>query len=110
MKNIYRQIYFYDAKLEKYDKGINGFTKVENYKEEMIKMFTSLEQLEFDKVNLQQSRYLLKANNTYDFIKIDQINENCIKGKLINSDDSGLQYYEKNGNLKFLKDIITEKR
>lgn len=110
MRNIYRQIYFYDAKLGIYDEVSNDFVEAKNYKEEMIKMFTSLEQLEFDKVNLQLSRYLLKANNTYDFIKIDQIDENCIKGKLINSDDSGLQYYEKNGELKFLKDIITEKR
>lgn len=110
MRNIYRQIYFYDTKLTIYDKDKNTYVAVPNYKEEITKLFKSFEQLKYDKINLQDSRYLPKANGTYDFIKIDEINADCIKGKLINSDDSGLQYYEENGELKFLKDVITGKR
>lgn len=110
MRNIYRQIYFYETKLRIYNGANNAYIEVSNYKEELVKLFNSLEQLNYDKTNLQQSRYLQKSNGTYDFIKIDEIDSNCIKGKLINSDDSGLQYYEENGELKFLKDIITGKR
>ena len=73
-------------------------------------MFYILEELDYDKTNLQNSRYIQKVNGTYDFIKIDEINSNCIKGKLINSDDSGLTYYEENGELKFLKEVITGNR
>lgn len=110
MRNIYRQIYFYDTKLSTYNKVTNTFVEVSNYKEEIIKLFNSLEELEYDKTNLPNSRYLQKINGTYDFIKIDEINSSCIKGKLINSDDSGLTYYEENGDLKFLKDVITGNR
>lgn len=110
MRNISRQIYFYDTKLKTYDKLTNSFIEVSDYKENIIELFTSLDQLQYDKKDLQNSRYLQKANGTYDFIKIDEINSNCIKGKLINSDDSGLTYYEEKGELKFLKDIITEER
>ena len=90
MRNISRQIYFYDTKLKTYDKLTNSFIEVSDYKENIIELFTSLDQLQYDKKDLQNSRYLQKANGTYDFIKIDEINSNCIKGKLINSDDSGI--------------------
>lgn len=110
MRNISRQIYFYDTKLKTYDKVKNSFIEVSDFQEDITKLFDSLDELQYDKKDLQNSRYLQKANGTYDFIKIDEINSNCIKGKLINSDDSGLTYYEEKGELKFLKDIITEKR
>lgn len=110
MRNIDRRIYFYDTKLETYDETTNAYREASNYQEKMIELFNSIEELEYDKVNLQQSKYLKKANGTYDFIKVDKINANCIKGKLINSDDSGLTYYEQQGDLKFLKDIITGNR
>lgn len=108
MRNISRQIYFYDTKLQTYDKLTNSFVEISNYKEEIVKLFNSLDKLKYDKNDLANSRYLQKSNGTYDFIKIDEINSNCIKGKLINSDDSGLTYYEENGELKFLKDVITK--
>lgn len=110
MRNIYRQIYFYDTKLNTYDKATNTFVEVSDYKKEIVKLFNFLEELDYDKTNLQNSRYIQKVNGTYDFIKIDEINFNCIKGKLINSDDSGLTYYEENGELKFLKEVITGNR
>ena len=84
MRNICRQIYFYDTSLKLYDQLKNDF--------------------------MQNYRYLKKANGTYDFIKIDEVDSNCIKGKLINSDDTGLTYYEEQGDLKFLKDVITGNR
>ncbi len=110
MRNICRQIYFYDTSLKLYDQLKNDFIKTFNYKEDIINLFKSLENLKYDKTNLQNSRYLKKANGTYDFIKIDEVDSNCIKGKLINSDDTGLTYYEEQGDLKFLKDVITGNR
>ena len=47
MRNIYRQIYFYDTKLSTYNKVTNTFVEVSNYKEEIIKLFNSLEDLEY---------------------------------------------------------------
>lgn len=110
MRNISRQIYFYDTKLQIYDNFTNSIGEVLDYKKEIIKLFNSLDELKYDKKDLQNSRYLQKTNGTYDFIKVDEINSNCIKGKLINSDDTGLTYYEEKGDLKFLKDVITGNR
>jgi len=107
MRNIERQIYFYEVKLEKYYKEENKIALSDNYKEDMKNLFSKFEKFPFDKNNIDYSRYLKKNNGTYDFIKIDSITDQYIEGKLINSDDSGLTYYEINGEIKFLKDTIT---
>lgn len=108
MRNIERQIYFYEVKLEKYFKEGNKMAISENYKEDMKELFSKFEEFPFDKSNTDYSRYLKKNNGTYDFIKVDTINDKYIEGKLINSDDSGLTYYEVNGEIKFLKDTLTK--
>lgn len=74
----------------------------------MKNLFNGFKKLPFDKENLDYSMYLRKINGTYDFVKIDTINDTYIEGKLINTDDSGLTYYEENGEIKFLKDTISK--
>ena len=108
MRNIERQIYFYEVKLEKYYKEENKIAISDNYKEDMKNLFSKFDKFPFDKNNIDYSRYLKKNNGTYDFIKVDNITDQYIEGKLINSDDSGLTYYEINGEIKFLKDTITK--
>ncbi len=107
MKKIKRQIYFYEVELQKYSKKDNSFLFSKQYKEDMKTLFEKFHNLPFDKENLDCSMYLKKQNGTYDFIKVDNISDNYIEGKLINSDDSGLTYYEENGEIKFLKDTIS---
>lgn len=107
MKKIKRQIYFYEVELQKYSKEDDSFIFSKQYKEDMKVLFEQFNNLPFDKENLDCSMYLKKQNGTYDFIKVDNISDNYIEGKLINSDDSGLTYYEENGEIKFLKDTIS---
>ncbi len=108
MKKIRRQIYFYEVELQKYIKEENSYVISKNYKEDMKELFGKFKDLPFDKANLNYSMYLKKSNGTYDFVKVDYISDNYIEGKLINSDDSGLTYYEENGEIKFLKDTISQ--
>lgn len=108
MKNINRNIYFYDVSFCKYEEDMNSFIESKNFKEDCKNMFKLFEELPFDKSNMNYSKYLKKANGTYDFIKIDNISDDYIEGKLINCDDTGLTYYEKDGELTFIKDALTE--
>lgn len=107
MKKINRKIYFYEVELKKYSEKDNSFLFSKKYKEDMKSLFEKFNNLPFDKENLDCSMYLKKQNGTYDFIKVDNISDNYIEGKLINSDDSGLTYYEENGEIKFLKETIS---
>lgn len=107
MRKIKRQIYFYDIELQKYIEDNNTFINSKDFKKDITELFKSFENIPFDKNNLDYSMYLKKNNGTYDFVKIDNIDENYIEGKLINSDDSGLTQYEENGEIKFLKDTIS---
>ncbi len=107
MRKINRQIYFYEVELQKYNKENNSFEQSKEYRKDMRDLFEEFKKFPFDKENLDYSMYLKKANGTYDFVKVDTINEDYIEGKLINSDDSGLTYYEENGEIKFLKDTIS---
>lgn len=110
MKKINRQVYFYEVELQKTNKEKNGdFEVVENYEEALKGIFLKLSILSADKDKTEQSMYYKKTNGTYDFIKIDNIDDEYIEGKLVNSDDKGLTYYEENGEIKFLRDVITEK-
>lgn len=108
MRKINRQIYFYEVELQKYNKENSSYEISKNYKEDMKELFGKFKNLPFDKVNLDYSMYLKKSNGTYDFVKVDTISEYYIEGKIINSDDSGLTYYEENGEIKFLKDTISK--
>ncbi len=108
MRKISRQIYFYEVELQKYSKEDNSYIISKNYKEDMKDLFGKFKNLPFDKENLNYSMYLKKTNGTYDFVKVDSISDAYIEGKLINSDDSGLTYYEENGEVKFLKDTISK--
>ena len=108
MRKINRQIYFYEVELQKYSKEENSYLISKNYKEDMKELFGKFKDLPFDKENLNYSMYLKKPNGTYDFVKVDNISDTYIEGKLINSDDSGLTYYEENGEIKFLKDTISK--
>lgn len=108
MRRIERQIYYYEVVLEKYDKEKNSFPISNDYKNDLKDLFLKFEKLPFDKKNIDFSRYLKKNNGTYDFVKIDNITDKYIEGKIINSDDSGLTYYEINGEVKFIKDKLQD--
>ena len=108
MRKIIRQMYFYEVEIQKYDEITGGYKFTENFKKDAIDIFKEFTLLPFDKNNLDYSMYLKKPNGTYDFVKVDSIIDNRIEGKLINSDDSGLTYYEDKGELKFLKDTISQ--
>lgn len=109
MKKIKRQIYFYEIELQKHSKEKDSFILSNKFNTDMQELFNYFKELPFDKENLANSMYLKKANGTYDFVKIDTINENYIEGKFINSDDSGLTRYEEKGVIKFIKDTISSK-
>lgn len=109
MKKINRQVYFYEVDLQKFNSENKSFEKSENYVEDLKNIFSKFDVLSADKENLQQSIYCQKNNGTYDFIKVDNIDGDYIEGKLVNSDDNGLTYYEEKGEIKFLKEVITEK-
>ena len=106
MKKINRQVYFYEVDLQKFNSENKSFEKSENYVEDLKNIFSKFDVLSADKENLQQSIYCQKNNGTYDFIKVDNIDGNYIEGKLVNSDDNGLTYYEEKGEIKFLKEVI----
>lgn len=108
MRKINREIYFYEVVLEKYDDDTNSFKISENYREDIKDLFNIFKDLPCDKENLDRSRYSKKQNGTYDFVNVDTMSEEYIEGKLINSDDSGLTYYEEKGEIKFLKDTISK--
>lgn len=109
MKKTNRQVYFYEVDLQKINSEDKNFKKSENYVEDLKDIFSKFDVLSADKENLHQSIYYKKINGTYDFIKVDNIDDNYIEGKLVNSDDNGLTYYEEKGEIKFLKEVITEK-
>lgn len=107
MRKITRQIYFYEINLQKLDRE-KGFLLSQNYKEDLKDIFNKISVFPFDKTNLDYSMYLKKSNGTYDFIEIDEITDDVIKGKLINIDDSGLTYYEEQGKVRSLKERLPE--
>jgi len=107
VRKVTRQIYFYDINLQKYNEE-NGFEVSKKFGEDLKYIFNKFNDLPFDKGKLNYSRYLKKANGTYDFIEIDEITDNVIKGKLINVDDSGLTYYEEQGMITLLKETLSE--
>ena len=105
MKKINRQIYFYEIKLSKL---VNDNLQISsNFSEDIKKMISCLDFFDYDKNDLENSRYLRKSNGTYDFVDIDEITDTFIKGKLINADYSGLTYFEENGVLKLIKEILS---
>lgn len=108
MKTINRNIYFYEVSFSKYVAEKNLYVEFENFKEDCKDMFKAFEKLPFDKNNTDYSKYLKKGNGSYDFIKIDNITDDYIEGKLINCDDTGLTYYEKDGELTFIKEALKE--
>lgn len=107
MRNIERQVYFYNIRLQKFDNK-NSYQLSEDYKGDLKDIFARIDALPFDKINLDNSRYIKKQNGTYDFVEIYEIKENEIKGKLINTDDGGLEYYEQQGELHPLREKLPE--
>ena len=105
MKKTSRQIYFYELKLAKIVNG--NLEKSSNFSEDIKKMLSCLNFFDYNKDDLENSRYLKKSNGTYDFVDIDEITDTFIKGKLINADYSGLTYYEEHGVLKLIREILS---
>lgn len=109
MRKLTRSIYFYKVNIAKYEKEPkNQFVESTDFKNDIKNIFDNLKILKYDKQNLEESLYERKYNGTYDFVTIEEIDDKHICGKLINTDDSGLTYYEKNGILKPLNKNIAE--
>lgn len=107
MRKLSRNVYFYEVGLSKYEQESNNtYVETNNFSEDMKNLFSGLEELDCDKQNLENSLYEKKASGTYDFVIIDKIDEHYIYGKLINSDDSGLTYFEENGVIKPLSEKL----
>lgn len=109
MRKLIRSIYFYEVNVLKYEKEPNNqYIDSTDFTNDITNIFNNLKILNYDKQNLSQSLYEKKYNGTYDFVAIEEIDDKHICGKLINTDDSGLTYYEKNGVLKPLNENIAE--
>ena len=107
MRKIVRNIYYYEIELKVFKDGDMKIS--DDFENDCKKMFLSFNDLVFDKNDFTKSKYLKKQNGTYDFIHIDSMDDECITGKLINCDDSGLTYYEKDGEIQFIREVLQEK-
>lgn len=100
-----KEIYYYRPVLQRYDKEYNGFKTVEDTSNEILNVFTKISEMSLNK-NDENSVYIQRDVNTYNYILIDFKNKDYIYGMLVSSSNDVYPSIDQNGNIIPLKDKL----